>query len=153
MFSDGYNLMGCIKEIPTLKGDNYTEWKKKIDLAFILAEVDWVVTSPCPTEPVAPVRETNEADAVWATRERDFKSEKMSYDLEYRKWVTTNNKCLAVIKNTIEPTIMGSIPECDTVTEYLEKKRVRKNKESVHWLFKDICYPADKAAGDRDVLR
>ena len=57
--------MGCIKEIPTLKGDNYTEWKKKINLAFILAEMDWVVTSPWPTEPVAPVRETNEADAAW----------------------------------------------------------------------------------------
>ena len=56
--------MGCIKEISTLKGDNYTEWKKKIDLAFIMAEVDWVVTSPCPTEPVALVRETNEADAA-----------------------------------------------------------------------------------------
>ena len=68
--------MGCIKEIPTLKGDNYMEWKKKIDLAFILAEVDWVVTSPCPTEPVAPVRETNEADAAWATRERDFESKR-----------------------------------------------------------------------------
>ena len=62
-------MMGCIKEIPTLKCDNYTEWKKKIDLAFILAEVDWVVTSPCSTEPVAPVRETNEVDAAWATRE------------------------------------------------------------------------------------
>ena len=24
--------------------------RKKIDLAFILAEVDWVVTTPCPTE-------------------------------------------------------------------------------------------------------
>ncbi|XP_066384605.1 L-type lectin-domain containing receptor kinase SIT2-like [Miscanthus floridulus] len=34
-----YNLMDCIKEIPTLKDDNYTEWKKKIDLAFILAEL------------------------------------------------------------------------------------------------------------------
>ena len=64
--------MSCIKEIPTLKGDNYTEWKKKIDLAFILAEVDWVVTSPCPIEPMAPVRETNEADAAWATREKDL---------------------------------------------------------------------------------
>ena len=66
--------MGCIKEIPTLKGDNYMEWKKKFDLAFILAEVDRVVTSPCPTEPVAPVRETNKADAAWATKERDFES-------------------------------------------------------------------------------
>ena len=40
--------MGYIKEIPTLKGHNYTEWKKKIDLAFILAEVDWVVTLHVP---------------------------------------------------------------------------------------------------------
>ena len=114
-------MTGCIKEIPTLKGDNYTEWKKKIDLAFILAEVDWVVTSPCPTEPVAPVRETNEADAAWATRESDFASQKMSYDLEHRKWVTVNKKCLAVIKNMIEPTIVGSIPECDTVIEDLDR--------------------------------
>ena len=99
--------MGCIKEIPTLKGDNNTEWKKKIDLAFILAEVDWVVTSPCPTKPVAPIRETNEDDAAWATKERDFESQKMSYDLEHRKWVTANKKCLAMIKNTIEPVIVG----------------------------------------------
>ena len=95
--------------------------KKKIDLTFILAEEDWVVTSPCLTDPVAPVRETNEADAAWATRERDFVSQRMSYDLEHRKWVTANKKCLAVIKNTIEPAIVGSILECDTVTEYLER--------------------------------
>ena len=91
--------MGCIKEIPTLKGDNYTEQKKKIDLAFILAKVDWVVISPCSTEAVAPVREANEADAAWATRERDFKSQKMSYDLKHRKWVTANKKYLAMIKS------------------------------------------------------
>ena len=66
--------MGCIKEIPTLKGDNYMEWKKKIDLAFILVEVDWVVTTPCPIEPMAPVRVTNESDAALATKERDFES-------------------------------------------------------------------------------
>ena len=93
--------MSCIKEIPTLKGDNYIEWKKKIDPAFILAEVDWVVTTPCPTEPVAPVRETNEADVAWATRERDFESRKMLYALEHRNCVTANKKCLAVIKNRL----------------------------------------------------
>ena len=86
-----------------------------------MAEVDWVVTSPCPTEPVAPVRETNEADAAWATIERDFESQKMSYDFEHRKRVTANKNFLAVIKNTIEPAIVGSIPECDTITEYLER--------------------------------
>ena len=45
----------------------------------------------------------------------------MSYDLEHRKWVTDNKKYLAVIKNMIEPAIMGSILECDTVTEYLNR--------------------------------
>ena len=80
--------------------------RKKIDLVFILAEVDWVVTSPCSTEPVAPVRETNEADAAWATKERDFESQKMSYNLEHKNRVAANKKCLAVIKNTIEPAIV-----------------------------------------------
>ena len=28
---------------------------------------------------------------------------------------------MAVIKNTIEPAIVGSIPECDAVTEYLDR--------------------------------
>ena len=95
--------------------------KKRFDLVFILSKVDWVVTSPCFTDHVAPVRETNEDDAVWATKERDFESQKMSYDLEHRKWVTANKKCLAVIKNTIVPAIVGSIPEYDTVTEYLDR--------------------------------
>jgi hypothetical protein len=109
MFSGGYSLMGFIKDIPPLKGDNYTEWKKKIDLAFVLAEVDWVVTTPCPTEPVAPVRETNESNADWQKKERDHAPIQMAYDLQKQKWVNANKKCVAVIKNTIEPTIMGSI--------------------------------------------
>jgi len=37
------------------------------------------------------------------------------------KWVTTNKKCLAVIKNTIELTIVGSIPECGIINEYLDR--------------------------------
>jgi hypothetical protein len=72
---------------------------------------------------VAPVREANEADAAWQTRERDFAPIKMSYDLKYKKWVTANKKCLVVIKNIIEPAIVGSIPECDMVTEYLDRKK------------------------------
>jgi hypothetical protein len=86
-----------------------------------LAEVDWVVTTPCPTEPMAPVRETNESDADWQERERDHALIQLTYDLQMQKWVNTNKKCIAIIKNTIEPTIMGSIQECDTVTEYLER--------------------------------
>ena len=95
----------------------YSYVKEKFDLAFILTEVDWVVTLLCPTDPVASVRETNETDATWATKEREFASQRMSYDLEHRKWVTINKKYLAVIKNTIEPAIVDSIPEYDMVTE------------------------------------
>jgi hypothetical protein len=45
----------------------------------------------------------------------------MAYDLQKQKWVNANKKCVAVIKNTIEPTIMGSIQKCDTITKYLER--------------------------------
>jgi len=43
---------GC----PVLKGDKYGVWHKKVDLAFVCAEVDWVLTEPQPIEPSAPVR-------------------------------------------------------------------------------------------------
>jgi hypothetical protein len=99
--------MRFIKDIPPLKGDNYNEWKKKIDLAFVLAKVDWVVTTPCPTEPVAPVRETNESDADWQKKEMDHAPIQMTYDLQKQKWVNANKKCVAVIKNMIEPAILG----------------------------------------------
>ena len=78
--------------------------------------------------------------------ERDFASQKMSYDLEHRKWVTANKKFLAVIKNTIEHIIMGSIPVCDTVTECLDRIKSQFTGSS------KTCYPADKAAGDRVLL-
>ena len=45
----------------------------------------------------------------------------MSYDLEHRKWVTGNKKYLAMIKNMIEPVIVDSIREYDTVTEYIKR--------------------------------
>ena len=87
-----------------------------------MAEVDWVVTTPCPTEPVASVRRQTRLVPL-GQPERDFASQRMSYDLEHRKWVTVNKKCLVVIKNTIEPAIVGSIPECDRVTKYLDRKK------------------------------
>jgi hypothetical protein len=70
---------------------------------------------------VAPVRETNESDADWKKRERDHAPIQMTYDMQKQKWINANKKCVAVIKNTIESTIIGSIQECDTVTEYLER--------------------------------
>ena len=80
-FSAGMNLMGFINHIPTLKGDNYGEWIKKIDLAFICGEVEEMITTPKPTEPQAPVRGTTDTDAEWQKKEMDYAPLKMSYDL------------------------------------------------------------------------
>ena len=56
------------------------------------------------------MRETNENDAIWATKERDLNPKRCLMIFEHRKWVTANKKCFAVIKNMIEPAIMGSTP-------------------------------------------
>jgi len=45
----------------------------------------------------------------------------MSYDLETKKWGNANNKCMAFLKNTIEPAIVGSIAECHSARGYLER--------------------------------
>jgi hypothetical protein len=62
----------------------------------------------------------------------------MSYDLDKAKWVTANN----MIKNTIEPAFVGSIPDDDTVPKCLKR---------INWLFNDLCHPADKAFDYREV--
>jgi hypothetical protein len=70
---------------------------------------------------VIPVRQDTHTDASWKQTELYYKKAKADYERLYAKWFPANKKCLAVVKNTIEPAIMGSIPDCATVTEYLEK--------------------------------
>jgi hypothetical protein len=53
---------------------------------------------------------------------------------------------MAVLKNTVEPSIAGSIPECDTVTEYLDRIKGQFYGSS------KTCNSADKADDDREVL-
>ena len=84
-------------------------------------KVDWVVTSPCSTEFVAPVRETKRMMPLGQLKKGILNPKRYPMAFEHRKWVTANKKCLTVIKNMIEPVIMDSIPECDTVTEYLDR--------------------------------
>jgi hypothetical protein len=114
-------MMFFINDIPILKGDNYHEWYRKLDLYFIMGELDWVLATPTPTEPVIPVREETDTDASWKQTELSYKKAKADYEKFYAKWFPANKKCVAVVKNTIEPAIMGSIPDSATVTEYLEK--------------------------------
>jgi hypothetical protein len=86
-----------------------------------MGELDWVLATATPTELMIPVREDTDTDASWKQTELSYKKAKADYKRLYAKWFPTNKKCLAVVKNTIEPAITGSIPDCATVTEYLEK--------------------------------
>lgn len=113
--------MGCIKDVPTLRGDNYTEWRKKVDLAFICAEVDQVVEAPQPNSPPEQVIDDKDDDAAWEKKKRHHDPLEFSYSIEKQKWNTANKKCMAFIKNKIQHAIVGSIAECASVGEYLEK--------------------------------
>jgi hypothetical protein len=58
---------------------------------------------------------------AFATRERDFASIRMTYDLERAKWDASNCKCLMIIKSSIKEAIRGGISDCETAKEYLKK--------------------------------
>jgi hypothetical protein len=73
----GFHLMSCLKDVPTLRGDNFTKWRKKVDLAFVCAKVDWVVDTPQPVKPTEPVRGTTN-DAAWEKKKRDHAPLEMS---------------------------------------------------------------------------
>jgi hypothetical protein len=113
--------MSCLKDVPTLRSDNYTEWRKKVDLTFVCAEVDWVVGTPQLVKPTEPVREITDDDAAWEKRKRDHAPLEMAYTLDNQKWLNANKKCMTFIKNTIENAIAGLIEECTSIGEFLEK--------------------------------
>ncbi|RLN24304.1 uncharacterized protein C2845_PM07G17980 [Panicum miliaceum] len=116
-------MMVSFKDIPILRGDNYNEWYKKLDLFFTMAALDWVLSAPVPVEPQTPVRGDDVTDASWKQTELTYKASKQRYDADHAKWHPANKKCLAVVKNTIEPAILGAITDFPTVVEYLEKIR------------------------------
>ena len=70
-----------------------------------------MITTPKPTEPPAPVGGESDTDAEWQEKERDYAPLKMTYDLQKIKQNNANKKYVAVIKNTIDPNILGSIGE------------------------------------------
>ena len=90
-------------------------------MSLALSENDLALTSPCPTEPVDPVRTENKTDADFTARQLDHAEVRMKYDLDRKKWDISNHKCLMVVKSAISDAIRGSIPDCDTATEYLKK--------------------------------
>ena len=91
-----------ISSIPSLNGSNYNTWREKLEIALALSDNNLALISPCPTEPVDPVRAENETDAAFTTWQHDHAGVRMKYDLERAKWDSSNRKCLMVIKGSIE---------------------------------------------------
>ena len=77
--------MACLKDIPLLRGDNYSEWRKKVDLAFVCAEVDWVVDTKQPVKPDDPVRGAAEESADFEKRKRDHAPLELAYSIDNQK--------------------------------------------------------------------
>ena len=78
--------MMFISSIPPLNESSYGIWQENYELALAMSENDLALTSPCPTEPVDPMRAENETDADFTARQRDHAEVRMKYDLERKKW-------------------------------------------------------------------
>jgi hypothetical protein len=87
----------------------------------VLMQTDLTLTIDAPKEPEKPVISDSEAVEAFATRQQDFASIRMAYELERVKWDASNRKCLMVIKSSIMEAIRGAIPNCETAKEYLKK--------------------------------
>jgi hypothetical protein len=108
------NILNHLSIIQPLNGSNYGSWRETIEIALALMEIDLALTVDTPKEPEKPVLCDGESAQAFATRERDFASIRMAYDLERAKWDASNRKCLMVIKSFIKEAIRGGISDCET---------------------------------------
>jgi hypothetical protein len=115
------NILNHLSTIQPLNGLNYGSWRETIEIALALMEIDLTLTADAPKEPEKLVLHDDESAQAFATRERDFASIRMAYDLERVKWDASNRKCLMVIKSSIKEGIRGGILNCETAKEYLKK--------------------------------
>jgi hypothetical protein len=79
------------------------------------------VDTPQPVKPIEPVRDAKDDDAAWDKKKNDHAPVELAYVLENQKWVNANKKCMTFIMNKIKNAIAGSIKECTSVGEFLEK--------------------------------
>jgi hypothetical protein len=49
--------MSSINKVPILNAENHKEWIRKVDLAFVCAELDSVLKEPQPVHPQKPERD------------------------------------------------------------------------------------------------
>ncbi|XP_059302018.1 uncharacterized protein LOC132053945 [Lycium ferocissimum] len=87
-------------EIEILTGSNYKKWKRDVDFAFELVEIDMVIVKDAPTEPT---EESNDEEKN-----------------EYAKWERLNRLCLKALKRSIAEHLLGSLLETNSSKEFFE---------------------------------
>jgi hypothetical protein len=100
-------LISQIAQMKLLDGSNYHSWREDIDIITTVGEIDYSLWFDRPTEPTV---DTPNYDHKW-----------MQYNIEKVKWERSNDKCMIILKRCIKEALKSSIPDCDTVKEYLER--------------------------------
>ena len=101
------NILSQLATIKPLDGTNYSTWKEDIELMLGLSELDYALNGARPVPP--------------QVGEPDYDDKFMKHDLERVKWERSNRKYLMILKRSIMEAIRGSIPECETAREYMDK--------------------------------
>ncbi|WP_158318987.1 hypothetical protein, partial [Robertmurraya kyonggiensis] len=117
--------------------------------------MDWILTHPVPVEPQAPVRGDDMTDTAWQQAQDVYKASKESYDLVMIKWKPANKKCVAVVENTVEPTILGAITDYHNVVEYLAKIKNQytgSSKIYAHQLLEQLVGVQYRGGGLREFI-
>jgi hypothetical protein len=97
--------------IDPLNGSNYSVWRERIEVMLALSELDYALQVQKPTEPEEGVPQ--------------YEHKLLQYSVEKMKWEKSNRKCLMIIRSLIMDSIRGSIPECETAKEYLERVAIQ----------------------------
>jgi molybdopterin converting factor small subunit len=107
--------------MPPLIGANYSQWQEKINMSLAIFDIDKAITDKRPVEPT--LLETPDDLGADAKTEREKQNSKLMrcYEIEKINWERSNRKCLMVIRERISEGIRGTILECETAIEYMEK--------------------------------
>jgi hypothetical protein len=119
------NLMSWIMFVEPLTRANYPQWWKKINMGLALFEIDKAIIDKRPIEPT-PLDILDDLSADAKAKWEKQNSKLMDYyEIEKINWEMSNHKCLMVIKERISEDIWGTILECETDVEHLEKVESR----------------------------
>jgi hypothetical protein len=115
------NPMSWIMSVEPLTGANYPQWWEKINMSIALFEIDKAITDKHPVEPTLLYIPNDLGADAKAEREKQNSKLMSCYEIKKINWERSNHKCLMVIKEWISEGIRGTILECETAVEYLEK--------------------------------